>query len=98
MARAVRVALCRRSERTATYKVVYHPWPQEVQQLRVAQQETLEPRVVQLGMLGPREAQHVSLRPHRAEISEGLSVRVEEPQLAQSPWEPLGWAGKPPRW
>jgi hypothetical protein len=54
--------------------------------------------VVQLGMLGPREAQHVSSRPHRAEISEGLSVRVEEPQLAQSLREPPGWAGKPPWW
>jgi hypothetical protein len=39
MARATEIAWCRQSERTATHKMVDHPWP------RVAQQETLEPHV-----------------------------------------------------
>jgi hypothetical protein len=48
MAQAAEVAWCRRSERTTTHEVVDHPWPQEVQQPRVVQQETPEPRVSQL--------------------------------------------------
>jgi hypothetical protein len=79
----------RRSERTATHKVVDHLWPQEVQKLRVAQWENPEPRVArqvsvwlhlaQQGMTGPREAQQASSRPHEEEISEGLPVWAEEP-------------------
>jgi hypothetical protein len=68
--------------------VVDHPWPQEVQQ----------PRVAHLGTPGPCEAQQASSRPHGAETSEGLPVQAEEPQVARSPGEPLGWADKPPWW
>jgi hypothetical protein len=108
MAQAPEVACCRRSERTITDEVVDHPWPQEVQQPRVAQQETPEPRVVQqvlvwprvaqLGTLGPREAQQASSRPYRVEIVKGLPVRAEEPQVVQSPGEPPGRADRPPWW
>jgi hypothetical protein len=45
MAQAAKVAWCKRSERTATHEVVDHPWPHEVQQPHVAQQETPELRV-----------------------------------------------------
>jgi hypothetical protein len=72
MARATEVAWCRRSERTATHEVVDHPWPQEVQQPRVVQQETPEPRV----------ALQASSRPHRAQIPEGLPMSAE-PRVAQ---------------
>jgi hypothetical protein len=44
--------------------------------------------VAQLGTPGPREAQQALSRSHGAEIPEGLSVRVEEPQVSRSPGEP----------
>jgi hypothetical protein len=88
--------------------VVDRPWPQEVQKPCVVQQETPEPHMVQQvsvwphvaqrGIPGPRETQQASLRPHGAEIPEGLSVRAEEPQVAQSLREPSGRAGKLPWW
>jgi hypothetical protein len=64
----------------------------------VAQQVLVWPRVAQLGTLEPREAQQASSRPHGAQITEGLPVRAEEPQVARSPEEPPGRAGMPPWW
>jgi hypothetical protein len=46
----------------------------------------------------PRVAQQASSRPHGAQIPEGLLVRAEERQVARSPGEPLGRAGRPPWW
>jgi hypothetical protein len=108
MAWATEVAWSRWLERMATHEVVDHLCPQELQQPRVAQQETPKPRVAhlvsmwpcmaQLGTPKPCETQQASLRLHGAQISERLSVWVEEPQVAQSPGEPPGRAGRPSWW